>query len=92
MNEEIVSAKRNEAFYQVADSIFSINITTKKESLVYIFPADFKGDITTINADGTLLGGVWATDEEKDISKKNPQNMIISTKYLKQNCQEHYLQ
>ncbi|MBO9618734.1 MAG: hypothetical protein J7539_06810 [Niabella sp.] len=69
---EIVSVKRNEAFYQVKDSVFAVNLSTKKERLVYVFPEDFKASITTINADGTLLAGAKATDEEKDILKKNP--------------------
>ncbi|AHF15117.1 oligogalacturonate lyase family protein [Niabella soli] len=69
---EIVSAKRNEAFYQVKDSVFAVNLSTKKERLVYVFPEDFKASITTINADGTLLAGARATDEEKQIFKNNP--------------------
>jgi oligogalacturonide lyase len=73
MNGEIVSAKRKEAFYQVADSVFAVNIETKKERLVYVFPADFKAGITTVNADGTLLAGAWSEDKEKDLFKKNPE-------------------
>lgn len=72
MQGEIVSAKRNEAFYQVKDSVFAVNLSTKKERLVYVFPADFKAGITTINSDGTLLAGARASDEEKEILKKNP--------------------
>ncbi|MFT4093852.1 MAG: oligogalacturonate lyase family protein [Niabella sp.] len=72
MQGEIVSAKLNEAFYQVKDSVFAVNLSTKKERLVYVFPKDFKGSITTINADGTLLSGAQSTDAEKDIFKKNP--------------------
>jgi len=73
ITEEIVSVPRNEAFYQVGDSIFAVNISSKQERLVYVFPSDFKGDVKTINADGSLLGGFKASDEEKEISKKNPE-------------------
>ncbi len=72
MNGEIVSAKRKEVFYQVNDTVFSVNIYTKKETKVYVFPPDFKAGITCINADGTLLGGVKSSDEEKELFKNNP--------------------
>ena len=73
MHGEIVSAKTNTVFYQCSDSVFATDLNTKKERLVYVFPADFKGDITTVNADGTLLGGARATDAEKEISRANPE-------------------
>ena len=72
MQGEIVSAKRNEAFYQVKDSVFAVNLSTQKERLVYVFPNDFKASITTINADGTLLAGARSTDEEKELFRQNP--------------------
>ena len=72
MNGEIVSAKTNEIFFQVKDSIFSVDIKTKKETLVYVFPADFKASITCVNADGTLLAGAKSSDEEKELFKKYP--------------------
>jgi oligogalacturonide lyase len=37
MNGEIVSAKTKEVFFQVKDSVFSVNVDTKKETLVYVF-------------------------------------------------------
>ncbi|UOG73293.1 oligogalacturonate lyase family protein [Hymenobacter tibetensis] len=69
---EIVAPKRREVFYQTGDSVYATHVDTKKTRLVFVFPADFKATITTLNADETLLGGVWATDEEKEISKKYP--------------------
>jgi len=72
MKGEIVFAPRKEVYYQVEDSIFFIDTETKKERLLYVFPADFKGDITTINADGTLLGGTKSCEEEKELFKKIP--------------------
>ncbi len=70
---EILSTTRKEIFYQSADSVFACNLLNAKERLVYVFPDNFKGDITTINSDGTLLGGVYASPEEKEISRKYPQ-------------------
>ncbi len=69
---EIVSSLRNEIFFQIADSVFSLNISTNKEKLLYVFPPDFRGEISTVNADGRLLGGFQATDKEREILKENP--------------------
>lgn len=73
MKGEIVSARRKEVFYQVADTVFATHLETKKERRIFVFPKDFRGDITSINADGTLLGGARALDEEKEISRLNPE-------------------
>ena len=72
MTGEIVSAKTKEVFFQVKDSVFSVNVDTKKEKLVYVFPADFKANITCVNADGSLLAGAKSSDEEKELFRKNP--------------------
>jgi oligogalacturonide lyase len=72
MNGEIVAPKNKLVYYQVKDSIFSTHIETKQTKLIYVFPADFKANITTVNADETLLGGAWSSDEEKEILKNNP--------------------
>jgi oligogalacturonide lyase len=69
---EIVAKKSHEVYYQISDSIFSTNIDTKQTQLVYVFPADFKASITSLNADETLLGGAWSTTAEKTILRDNP--------------------
>ena len=72
MNGEIVAPKSKLVYYQVNDSIFSSGIDTKTTKLVYVFPADFKASITTINSNETLLAGAWSSPREKDILKNNP--------------------
>jgi oligogalacturonide lyase len=72
MNGEIVAPKSHLVYYQIKDSVFSTNIDTKQTKLVYVFPADFKAGITTVNADETLLAGAWSSDKEKEILKNNP--------------------
>jgi oligogalacturonide lyase len=72
MNGEIVAPKEHLVYYQIKDSVFSTNIDSKLTKLVYVFPADFKASITTLNADETLLAGAWSSDKEKDILKNNP--------------------
>ena len=72
MNGEVVCEKTKTVFFQIKDSIFSLNIKTKKEALVFVYPADFKSNISTVNVDGTLLAGSRATDAEKEILKNNP--------------------
>ena len=72
MNGEIVAPKNHLVYYQINDSIFSTSIDTKETKLVYVFPADFKAGITTLNSDETLLAGAWSSDKEKEILKNNP--------------------
>lgn len=72
MSGEIVGTKTKNVYYQITDSVFSTNIETKETKLLYVFPADFKAKITTINADETLLAGAWSSDAEKEIFRKNP--------------------
>lgn len=72
MNGEILDRKNGIVYFQVKDSVFAVNINTKKTELVYVFPDDFKASITTVNADGTLLGGAKSDDKEKEIFKNNP--------------------
>jgi len=72
MNGEILAKKTKDVYYQVKDSVFATNIETKKTSLIYVFPADFKASITTVNADETLLAGAWSEDKEKELFKNNP--------------------
>jgi len=69
---EIIGKKNHNVYYQVNDSVFAINVDSRITTLVFVFPPDFKGGITTLNSDETLLGGVWASNEEKEISHANP--------------------
>jgi len=72
MGGEIVCEKTQTVFYQVIDSVFCVDLKKKKTKLVYVFPDGFKAGITTVNVNGTLLGGSWATEAEKEILKNNP--------------------
>jgi len=73
MNGEIVHNKTGNIYYQIKDSVFCVNAKTKKDQLVYVFPADFKASITTVNADNTLLSGAWSEDKEKELFRQNPE-------------------
>jgi len=72
MYGEIVSHKNKEAYYQIKDSVFGVNVFSGKSRLIFVFPEDFKASITTVNADGTLLAGAYASPLEKEITKKYP--------------------
>jgi oligogalacturonide lyase len=72
MNGEILGRKSKQVFYQIKDSIFSTHIETKRTRLIYVFPPDFKGSMTCLNASEKLLGGVWSGDAEKELFKKYP--------------------
>lgn len=69
---EIVGRKRREVFYQVKDSVFASHIDRHTTRLVYVFPAGFKGSISTLNADETLLAGTWAAPAKDSIYQKFP--------------------
>jgi oligogalacturonide lyase len=72
MKGEIVAPGKRLVYYQIHDSVFSTNIDTKQTKLVYVFPEDFKGNVTTINSNETLLAGAWSSPKEREIFKKNP--------------------
>ncbi len=73
MNGEIVGQRTGNVYYQIKDSVFSSNINSKQPKLLFVFPADYKGSIATINADETLFAGSKASDEQKEISRKYPE-------------------
>ncbi len=72
MNGEIVHAASGNIYYQIKDSVWCVNANTKEVKLIYVFPDDFKASITTVNADGTLLGGAKSSDAEKELFRQNP--------------------
>ncbi|PTQ99202.1 oligogalacturonide lyase [Mucilaginibacter yixingensis] len=57
-NGEAIGTKTHNLYYQVLDSVFVVNMDTRKTKLFYVFPADFKGAIFTLNANETQLGGL----------------------------------
>jgi oligogalacturonide lyase len=77
---EIVGRKSHNIYYQEQDSVFSVNADTKRVTLIYVFQPDFKGSITTLNANETLLGGAWSSNAEKAILKANPEKREFFTK------------
>ncbi|MCJ8165956.1 oligogalacturonate lyase family protein [Pontibacter sp. E15-1] len=70
---EIIARKLREAFYQSRDSVFATNTDTRKTRLVYVFPEDVKGSISTLNADETLLAGSFAGPEKDAIYAQYPE-------------------
>ncbi|MBA4196229.1 MAG: hypothetical protein C0459_01615 [Chitinophaga sp.] len=73
VGSEIIAHKFNNLYYQIKDSVFSVNINTKQTKLIFTFPDDYKGSIATVNADETFLAGAKASDEQKEILKKYPE-------------------
>jgi len=73
MNGEIAAVRSKRVFYQVKDSVFATNIDTRETKLVFVFPADFRGSVSTLNADETLLAGVQSGDEAKEILRQYPE-------------------
>ena len=69
---EIIGAKSRSIYYQSGDSVFVTGIESKETRLIYIFPDRIHGNITTVNADESLLGGAISSPEEREIFRKNP--------------------
>jgi oligogalacturonide lyase len=91
MTGEIVGHKTGNVYYQVDDSVFSTNIETKQTKLLYVFPSDYQGSITTINADETLFAGAKASDEQKEIRKNILRRASSSTASLTLICRMIFL-
>ncbi|HWB93339.1 MAG TPA: oligogalacturonate lyase family protein [Puia sp.] len=72
-NSEIVGHHSKSVYFQSHDSVFNTSLETGKTRLVFVFPTDFKGNITTLNADETLLAGGWASDAQREIYRKYPE-------------------
>ncbi len=71
---EIVGKKLREVFYQSSDSVFATQVDNHETRLIYVFPDTIQGStITTLNADETLLAGVYSVPEKREIYRKNPQ-------------------
>lgn len=70
---EIVGVRSHSVYYQVKDSVYATNIDTHQTRLIFVFPADFKATVVTLNADETLMAGVRADDAEKEILRQYPE-------------------
>ena len=85
---EIVGKESRKVFYQCGDSIFSTGIENHNTKLIYVFPEDVRGGITTLNADETLLSGsVMDKSEIKKIgkfsSKEEMMEHVLEAKQLR---------
>lgn len=72
LSGEIVGKKGKRVYYQVMDSVFSTHLETRETELVFVFPENLRGSITTLNADETLLGGVYSDVEKQNILAQFP--------------------
>ena len=70
---EIVGVRSHSVYYQVKDSVYATNIDTYQTRLIFVFPADFKATVVTLNADETLMAGVRADDAEREILRQYPE-------------------
>jgi oligogalacturonide lyase len=70
---EIVGVGSRSVYYQVKDSVYATNIDTHQTRLIFVFPADFKATVVTLNADETLMAGVRADDAEREILRQYPE-------------------
>jgi len=69
---EIVAPTKGEVFYQASDTVYATRINNGNTRIVYIFPDSLVGGVTTVNADGTLLGGSFSERKKYEILRENP--------------------
>ncbi|MFS2002793.1 oligogalacturonate lyase family protein [Duganella sp. CT11-25] len=68
----MIARATREVLYQSGDTIYATSVDTRKTRKLYTFPADKRGGIATINADGTLFAGSFAAPEQAEISRQYP--------------------
>ncbi len=76
---EIVGKNTRRVFYQCSDSVFSTGVDDHKTRLIYVFPDSIQANITTLNADETLLAGAVSSPEEQELFRKNPKKSDFFT-------------
>ncbi|HER07278.1 MAG TPA: hypothetical protein ENO20_00060 [Bacteroides sp.] len=69
---EIAGKRREEVFYQSGDSVFSTHVRTGETKPVFVFPDSIRGQVTTLNADETLLAGVYSGEKKLDLLRRMP--------------------
>jgi oligogalacturonide lyase len=70
---EIVAKKHREVIYQSNDTVFATHVDNLTTRILYVFPNSLqKTGITTLNADETLIAGVFSTEKEDSILRNNP--------------------
>ena len=73
INGEILAKNHREVIYQSNDTILATHIDSDTTRVLYILPDSLRRTgITTLNADETLLAGVFSTSEKDSILKHNP--------------------
>ena len=70
---EIVGTKTRQVYYQCGDSLFATGVDNLHTRLIFVFPDSIQGNITTVNADETLLAGAINSPEEAAIFKQYPE-------------------
>lgn len=69
---EIVCPKTREIFYQHGDTIFALNTDRLQKRTVGVMPENLRGNIITVNADGTMLAGKLDDPKEREILRNHP--------------------
>ncbi|MCW3785754.1 oligogalacturonate lyase family protein [Plebeiibacterium sediminum] len=70
---EIVAKKHREVVYQSRDTVYATHVDKGSTRVLYVFPDSLRRTgITTLNADETLLAGVFSVPEKDSILKYHP--------------------
>lgn len=72
VGSEIVCKNTHELFYQHQDTVFALNTDTHARRIIKVMSDDLRGNIVTVNSDGTLLAGKLDDPAEREILKNYP--------------------
>ena len=85
---EIVCPKTHELFYQRGDTVYALNTDKMERRIITVMPEALRGNIITVNADGTMLAGKLDDPKEREILREHPKkheffNLIFQAKLKK---------
>jgi len=64
--KEILDTKNREIIYQIDNRVFATQVDTAETREILCFPPDSDMQVNTLNADGTLLAGVFSENGEAE--------------------------
>lgn len=85
---EIVCPKTHELFYQRGDTVYALNTDRMERRIITVMPEALRGNIITVNADGTMLAGKLDDPKEREILREHPKkheffNLIFQARLKK---------
>ncbi|MCG2583941.1 oligogalacturonate lyase family protein [Massilia sp. TS11] len=68
----MTSQNTREAIYMAGQSLYAVNVDTKKSRKLYTFPDNVRPNVATINADASMVAGSFADPQQGEILRQYP--------------------